>query len=603
MAAIVQEKSKKYLATWKRKSTSISEGSKALLSGHSKKTVVLPVDNCTGRKRGFFLILSLDGTVSTFDPLQDGKPVGIEIESDWLPAGTSIADVKVATSEWGTVSVCFSYEGKGLKEVAVFELKPGSTEETTEGEPKLVLQFVSRKQLDVVCGLTEESVFGLDSDRVVNFSSIQSDQLEYLCKLKTPWRAGKEAMAVLSLSSSQLALVGLTNSNNVCLAIVDKDYGCPLAIYESKDERTSVDADEFLIEATQIEQETLLVLTNKSLHCFKLALSEVSFCDLLGNFGRSSNKGNPLVDTVRHKAHVSVSDIPASEIVAGPSSQEYCYEIFERTAPEGYQMHQSEDLGDFDKWLGRGGTAKAEKDLPKKLESLLTPDCSQALSEDFIAKATEKCVALRCWKGLEMLCKHSLLAPSAVTANALKVLVKRGQYALFDEIFDKNLLFEGSDMYDMIVGVLECNLEAKDVQSCLTKIVSRNSTVEVVMETVSKLTLTQVMVLIQFLGRTIKDLYSRAQDRHPSGQTLKNLVLFASCTIDAHLHSIILSEDSYRIVEELSDIIQEQLCYEKAINKLTHVIKDLDRVKPLETSAYHASSADFAVELLNIGVK
>ena len=128
---------------------------------------------------------------------------------------------------------------------------------------------------------------------------------------------------------------------------------------------------------------------------------------------------------------------------------------------------------------------------------------------------------------------------------------------------------------------------------------SNASNMETTTSAVKKLSMDEVIALISFLHSELKS--EVTNDGKANKKKINSIVLFVSSIIDAHLTTLLLSEESHQLIESLHAITNLQVQSEKNVGRLAKYIKDLESIEPLQEQG-HTSSKDFAVEILNISV-
>jgi hypothetical protein len=413
----------------------------------------------------------------------------------------------------------------------------------------------------------------------------------------------------VSFTPTQIALIGVEGrdkkSPRIVINVMDAEYKLLLQEYIASDGDLSLSKGESLVDVNLLDSETILVATNKKQICFKFFLSEMNFSDVLGTLKEQTTTKNKFIDfelTDSGSCAATITTVSADIGLEGPKSKQY-YGIYEHSENTEIAKGTSciEEMTNFKSCFK--GSLKNSKSFLAKLKEVLQPNSEGALplfSESFVSQLWEECINLKAWDGISVLLSHRVFGDSAHCCSLLKKLLLLSQFEHFRAILKAPPSYSEDELCQVIRTVLGQDLNEGGVQTCLMAIVlrSHSSNMETTTNAVKKLSMDEVIALISFLHSELKSEVTK--DGKAEKRKVNSIVLFVSSIIDAHLKTLLLSEESHQLIESLHAITNIQVQSEKNVGRLAKYIKDLESIEPLQEQR-HTSSKDFAVEILNIG--
>ncbi|QDZ17875.1 hypothetical protein HOP50_01g03810 [Chloropicon primus] len=593
-AAIVQERKRNYLWLWDQTNSSVNEGTKHSLNS-SEKATVFAVDGVK-KTPEFFLIATYDGKLAKLEP---GSDLSWFQQGSSVPEGAKVLDIQLSYVE-NVPCLCYLYKQGGDRKVKVCRVVTSGKSSSAEAA------FTHGGIGDVpeLGAFKEGKTCVVNADGVLTILQGQGTGKEVageaLCTIKE--LAGT---ACVFLTPTQVGIVGLSRakgeSDRISLTVVDAEYKLVLHQYFTSDDN-SLAKGEYLIGVQVLNEDTILVATNKKQFCFKVTLGEMNFSTVLGALKKKESQKSRFVDfgSVEETAQPRLTTVPADSMFISPP-QRNSYDICERLEPKNFDFaDHTDEVASLKDRFGTRDLSNSKAFL-QKLGQLLKTD-GGLFSEGFIASLWEECLRLSCWEGVELLLSRGMVNGGSHVCLILKKLLQMSQYKYFDAVLRVPSTISEKDLYDILVAVLTCDMGDAGVQSCLISLCvcgSGRFSKESVTSAVKRLSIKEVIALIKTFHSNLKDEITK--DEEKDNKLVGGIVVFVSSIIDAHLTSLLLSKESHDVVEKLHELVGVQIQYEKTMAKLATYIKHLQSVEPLqEHTASH--SKDFAVEILNINV-
>ena len=596
IAAVLQERKRNYLCLWDQKTSSVSEGTKHPISS-SGKAVVFAVESA--KRAQYFLVASYDGKLAKLEPGSDLAWLDVPT----IPEGADVVDVKLACPD-DTPSVCYLYREAKTKKRGLCVCRLMNAGKTPVAETVLIdhdldpaLELGAFEASDWVNRIGLQR--GNGGLSVLNVELGGSKGVEdFLCSTKA-----LTSLRTVFLTLTQLAIVGVAEAagkaSRLVITIVDTEYKLLLHQYTTR-EGDSLSRGEALVGVSLVNEDTLVVATNRKQFCFKLTLLEMSFSTVLG--AASNKEKNAYID-FEHKegARPTITTVPAEVSLRGPVHEEH-YDIYEREEMAiGDGACQAEEVG----CIGDRFTAsdlRSAKTFLAKLKGLLdvSSGTMPLLSEAFVASLWDECVKLKCWEGVTTLVSHKLVNHGSHVCKLLRKMLDLSQPEQFEAVLGIPATVTDADLYEVLDDILGRDTKDASVQSCLMAVVGASTkfSAETVTGAVRRLGTGKVVSLVKFLSSEFKAEVAREAGVQERGE-VAGMATFASSVVDAHLTSLLMVEEAHETIEDLHTLVRTQIQYERTISKLANLIKHLGTVEPLQDHG-NGQSKDFTVEILNI---
>ena len=603
-AAVVQERKRHHLWVWDQTHTSVSEGTKVALN-LSEKTVVFSVDRA-GKSPGYFLIASLGGRIGKLEP---GSSVSW-VDASPIPDGAKALDVELSYLD-DSPCLCYVYELAGERHASFCRIaasgKSLAAEVVVAGIGVGSAPGVSAFYGDAIAVVDEEGRLGVIK---AGQDGASSTEVSHVCVL-----GGMAGHECVFLTPTQVAVVGLSRAKgkpeSVVVTIVDTEYKLLLHQY-STGEDCAISKAESLIGASLLNEETLLVATNRQQFCFKLSVAEMSFSTVLGMSKRREKEANEFVDfrSGSEAERPSVRTIAAGDFqrLPGTTSRQQ-YDVYESSSESNRGKGGCLNGSALTKEVAsltdhfKSSDLSSSKSFLKRLKDLVAQSSSATLllSEGFISSLWDECVRLGCWEGVELLLSQNLVNDGAHACQILGRLLRVSQYKHFGAVLKTSATLSETDLLHIIKDILGCDMADQGVQSCLISLVSRGKgfSPETITGAVRGLGMEEVIKLAEALNSNLKA--EMMKDGKKNEKIVGGIVTFVSSIIDAHLTNLLLAEESHGVFEELFNLVRIQVQYEKSVTKLTELIKHLGSVVPMQEQAQPHTN-DLTVEILNLGV-
>ena len=649
MAAIVQERKGKHILSWDRTCQNLNKCKKTPL-GKACRIVVVPLDR-TMRKHPCLLVLAFDGTFWTFTDkggLSEGtRPANLNPDAEVL-------DVRSFKASDGALLVCYRQRLGNIEELSLYRLANDPTDgEDVEREDISAanLEEVVRWKVAVggaICGSSGDGVLILNNDGTLDAYSASSGKTT-LCRLTDVWNTSKGGIVAAGVASHQLALAGAWRvggegggSDELGIALVDGRNGSPYLVYAGRDEDKTVGANEYVVEAVPLDEESLLVMTSRNLHCVKLRVAEVAFEDMLGSLSATS-PARRLFHPPARAAGSQIASVSKEKIAgpAGKSSQ--CYQVLEAVDAHSFVDVPEDSEQGFETWVA-SHVAGTPQELYASIKALAQDETKlRGMTDAFHAKLWRRCVDLRCWKGMKLLASQNAVAIASDVMHVLLSLIEHDQAGIFIATIKQIASLTESELERLLTKALmpssNSNKEASananananangNASVYCMHLLSKSASVESLTKTLARLDLPVVVRLLNVMRGLLESLCGLGADsKHPGASTgagvegkagvggggggggqghhepgsLDRAIVYTSCTLDAHMGALLLSEETHPVIEELTRIVRARAREERERGRLKTMLTDLKKMEPVEAAALpHAN--DLTIELLNIQV-